>query len=588
MVLAESNDAGLTGDRADRGERTDEALEILAAAGRALHGEPDLARLVAWTVRAVGQLVGADEAAVCLLAHDTTPAWTSHPRSAVSYNLLGDPRTVPLIAPALDLPNGVVYADLRRAEGALLPRDRIRRIVPVDGLVVVPILGRDTLPLGLLLAGWRNRDTAAAGGPSPSSTTRDALVALAAHVGVALENQATLARMVEGEARGKEVVHLLQQAVRPPAPIVPFTELGVHYVAADPSAPTGGDLYDWLILPDGALHATVVDVMGKGVQATKDALIVTHALRLLAIDGCGMDRIVSRADALVSAQNPELVATLVVIRMWPETGRLQIAGGGHPPALLVHGIEVSEVPAPGIPIGWPGAGSETVVETTLDRSDTLILYTDGLIEATKDILRGLDELAAAARETASYPANSLARALVDRQLADAARHDDSLALVVRRRAPAPATPTHVLAPFQHQFTPNTAAVPVARHLLRDWLERVPVEEDAVDSLLLIASELTTNAVQQASGTPGSVLLRASVAEDGILIEVSDDGGASEAELPESAVDPELPDPEAEQGRGLFLVQELSDDVSWSRADGRTTVRVLKRAVIAGSETASLG
>jgi serine phosphatase RsbU (regulator of sigma subunit)/anti-sigma regulatory factor (Ser/Thr protein kinase) len=587
VAVAESSNAVLPvgAGRRDRGEV---ALEILAAAGRALHGEPDLGRLVGWTVEAIADLVGADEAAVCLLAHDATPEWTSHPNSTVAYSLLGDPRTVPLVAPALDLSNGVVYADLRRAEAALPPRDRIRRIVPVDGLVVVPIPGRDMLPLGLLLAGWRNAADAVAGAAttSPTSTTRDALVALAAHVGVALENQATLRRMVEEEARGKEVVHLLQQAVRPPAPIVPFTELGVHYVAADPSAPTGGDLYDWLVLPDGALHATVVDVMGKGVQATKDALIVTHALRLLAIGGCELGDIVRRADELVSAQNPELVATLVVVRMWPETGRVQIASAGHPPALLVHGTEVREIAAPGIPIGWPGAGSDGTVELVLDRSDTLILYTDGLIEATKDILRGLDELAAAARETASYPANSLARALVDRQLADAARHDDSLALVVRRRAPAPTTPTHVLAPFQHQFTPSPAAVPLARHLLRDWLERVPVEEESIDGLLLIASELTTNAVLHASSAPGAVQLHASVAEDGILIEVSDDGGPTE--LPDAAVDPELPDPESEQGRGLFLVRELSDDVSWARTDGRTTIRVLKRAVIAGAETAPLG
>jgi serine phosphatase RsbU (regulator of sigma subunit)/anti-sigma regulatory factor (Ser/Thr protein kinase) len=557
-----------------------DALAVLAAAGRALHGEPDLAKLVAWTVDAIADLVGAKETAVCLLAHDTTPAWTSHPSSSVAYSLLGDPRTVPLIAPALDMPGGVVYPDLRRAEASLPARDRVRRIVPVDGLVVVPILGSDGLPLGLLLAGWR--DGPAATPPS----TREALVALAAHVGVAVENQATITRMAEEEARGKEVVHLLQQAVRPPAPIVPFTELGVHYVAADPSAPTGGDLYDWLVLPDGALHVTIVDVMGKGVQATKDALIVTHALRLLAIDGCELDNIVSRADALVSAQNPELVATLQVIRFWPETGRLQIAGAGHPPALLVHGRDVTEVPAPGIPIGWPGAGSHGVVEASLDRSDTLILYTDGLIEATKDILRGLDDLAVAARETASYPANSLARALVDRQLADAARHDDSLALVVRRRAPAPTTPTHVLAPFQHQFSTNPAAVPVARHLFRDWLERVPVEADSLDGLLLIASELATNAVLYAGDGPGSVTLHAAVVDDGIVIRVSDDGGAG-AELPTSVVEqPELPDPEAERGRGLFLVRELSDEVTWSVEDGRTTVTVLKNAVIAAAEPAT--
>jgi serine phosphatase RsbU (regulator of sigma subunit)/anti-sigma regulatory factor (Ser/Thr protein kinase) len=435
--------------------------------------------------------------------------------------------------------------------------------------VVVPIMSRDGLPQAALLVG--DVDPVAI---EPDDV--DALAALAAHVGVALDNSANLARMEEVEARGKEVVHALQEAVRPPAPVVPYTELGVHYVAADPSAPTGGDLYDWMILPDGHLHLAVVDVMGKGVEATKHALAVTHALRLLAVEGAPLTDIVSRADALVTVQNPDLVATLLLGRYDPESGHLCLAGAGHPPALVVHNGEVREVSAPGIPIGWPGAGSSEIVELTLERSDTLIIYTDGLIEATKDILKGLDDLASAAAATASYPATSLARALVERQLADAARHDDSLALVLRRRSPAPSLPSHVLAPFTHLFSPQAAAVPIARHLLRDWLQQVPVEVAAVDSLLLVASELCSNAVRHASGDAGSVGLHAWVDGDSVRIEVSDDGsGLTWSE--HAATD--LPDPEAEQGRGLFLVREFADSVTTAQDNGRTVVQVSKHAVV---------
>lgn len=545
-------------------------LAVIAESARALHAEADLDELVAWTLDAVRRLCGSPEVGMCLFAHDTTPNWTAHPGASINVGLLGDPRTHPLLSPALDLPGGVVYRDIAAAERTLPPAHRLRRILPVDGLAAMAVHGVDGLARGLLIVGWKR--------PADlDEETRAAIAALAPHAGVAIDNHAVLQRMVEEEARGKEVVHRLQQAVRPPAPVVPYTELGVHYVAADPSAPTGGDLYDWLILPDGGLHLTVVDVMGKGVQATKDALIVTHALRLLAIDGCPLDDIIRRCDELVGAQNPELVATVVVARYCPDTGRLELAGAGHPPALIVHAGHATEVAAPGIPIGWPGAGSHGIVERTLERADTLILYTDGLIEARKDILRGLEELATAAAATASYPAGSLARVLVDRQLADAARHDDSLALVLRRRTPPPTAPVHVLAPLQHQFSPNPAAVPIARHLLRDWLVRVPVEAEAVETLQLIASELCSNAVQHMSPTePGTVVLHAWVEDDGVVIEVSDTGGA--LEIPAIA-DPELPDPEAEQGRGLFLVRELADELSSRVEDGRTIVRVLKHSVI---------
>jgi anti-sigma regulatory factor (Ser/Thr protein kinase) len=105
---------------------------------------------------------------------------------------------------------------------------------------------------------------------------------------------------------------------------------------------------------------------------------------------------------------------------------------------------------------------------------------------------------------------------------------------------------------------------------------VPVEDDAIESLLLAVSELCSNAVRHASGEPGSVQLRAWVDADDVHVEVSDDGGA----LAWTELRPDdLPDPEAERGRGLFLVQELADEVDAAVEDGRTLVHAVKRAVV---------
>lgn len=545
-----------------------ERLVILGQASKALHAERDPAKALKWALSAAGSLTGLAETAICLLPRHGSPTWSASHRS-VDFTRLEDPRRAPFLRQGLDTGTPVVLPDIPATDRMLPPDARLGRILPLHSLILAPVMSRDGLAQAAIVAG----DTV----PRQFREAEvEALVALAAHLGVALDNSATLARMAEVEARGKEVVHALQEAVRPPAPVVPFTELGVHYVAADPSAPTGGDLYDWITLPDGDLHLVVVDVMGKGVEATKHALSVTHALRLLAVEGCPLESIVARADALVTAQNPDLVATLLVARYRPTTGELRLAGAGHPPALLVSEKSVFEVAAPGIPIGWPGAGSHRVVELQLERSNTLVIYTDGLIESTKDILQGLEDLARAAKATASYPATSLARALVERQLADAARHDDTLALVLRRRAPSSALPTHMLAPFVHQFSPRAAAVPLARHLLRDWLERVPVETPAMHDLLLIASELCSNAVRHATGAPGSVALQAWAESDTIVIEVSDDG-SSLVGMDQAPDD--LPDPDAEQGRGLFLVRQLVDEVMSRLDDGRSVVRVVKRAVI---------
>jgi len=444
--------------------------------------------------------------------------------------------------------------------------EQLRRVLGLQSVVIMAVPRAEGSPHGLVLLGWAHDDL-------PPPATFAVAEALIAHLGVALDNRAAMAAL---EATQRSVVHKLQEAVRPPTPGVPQTELGVYYLAADEQASMGGDLYDWVILPDGTLHLAVVDVMGKGVSATKDAVAVTHALRLLVLDGVPLQGVIARADALVTAQNPELVATLLIGRYDPTSGNLRLAGGGHPPPLALLGGELEWIDAGGRPIGFPDAGSDGVVTIQLGRSDTVIFYTDGLIEATKDIIKGLEQLAGAAADTAGYPAAHMARALVERSQAGAVRNDDSLALVLRRRSPPPPHNGKPLAPLEYRFSPTAASVPLARHLLEDWLVRVPVARDEAADLLLVASELAANAVRHASGNPGSVSLRASVHGPDVTLEVEDDG-AEPMTLPGPA--DELPDGMAEKGRGLFLVEALVDVLETEVVDGRTLVRAVRRAVV---------
>jgi anti-sigma regulatory factor (Ser/Thr protein kinase) len=216
------------------------------------------------------------------------------------------------------------------------------------------------------------------------------------------------------------------------------------------------------------------------------------------------------------------------------------------------------------------------VELTLGRGDTLVLYTDGLIEATKDILTGLERVMRAAAETAQYPARHLARALVERSLSGAMRRDDSLALVLRRRIPPGRDPTPPLGAFEYRFSPSLATVPLARHLLGDWLEHLSLDDAERADLLLVASELVSNAVRHGSGAPGALAMRAWADADALVVEVEDDGAGMELDHR-----PEDPDLDAEQGRGLYVVRALTDDLTVRRIGERTVVRAVRRAVLPG-------
>jgi serine phosphatase RsbU (regulator of sigma subunit)/anti-sigma regulatory factor (Ser/Thr protein kinase) len=526
--------------------------------------------MLVWTVGAARAMTGADLSGLWMLGQDDAPQWrTSAVRSATAAVLaeLGDPRLHPALHSAVRLGVPVRFADLRAPSG---DGDLAAALPGIASLVVVPVPAHDGSAYGVLLVGDPRVNFFAG--------HRDELVALGAHLGVALDNAASRHALAELRATEQQMVNQLQAAVMPDRPEVPFTELGSYYSPADPGVATGGDLHDWVVLPDGDLHFAVVDVMGKGVGATKDALAVTHALRLLVMDGCPLEDVVARADAIVTNQNPELVATVLVGRYRPGTGQLRLAGGGHPPAFLVQDGKAAELAAPGVPIGWPGAGSERLLEVDLGRTDSVILYTDGLVEGTKDVVRGLATLRRFAEETAPYPAQQQARILVERTLEGAGRRDDSLALIIRRRMPPAHARVAALGPFEHHLSKSMAAVSVSRGLLREWLVRVPVDPDAIHDLLLSATELCANAVEHATWEDGGVVIRARTQGADVVLEVEDDGDG--LNWPLLALEP--PDPEAEHGRGLWLVRTFTDEVVPVVVANHTVIRCVKRAVVAGA------
>lgn len=378
-------------------------------------------------------------------------------------------------------------------------------------------------------------------------------------------------RLVKAQAAQRLVVDHLQQAVAPEPPGIEGADIAVAYVASDPSSPTGGDLFDWHLLPTGELHVAVVDVLGHGVTATKDALLVIHTLRFAAVDGTPLEHMVLRADELLSAEASDLVATVVIARYRPETGELQVASGGHPPALVV-GPDgaVAQLTATGGAIGWPGVGSDNIVSTRLRVHESLVLYTDGLIEARKNVIDGMDSLVGHAGDVAQLPAAEFADELVKRSLKGAHRRDDSLALVLRR------TRTKVMPDrMSWDVTPGSEIeMRTARLGLKEWLDN---HRSAADAPVLVAAELMANAVVAARST---VVLSAVMQAEGIVLEVSDDGSGDDRLVDRGK---RLPDADSEEGRGLFLVRQLSDGVSIMSTAAGTVVRCVMRPAVGGSQ-----
>lgn len=127
------------------------------------------------------------------------------------------------------------------------------------------------------------------------------------------------------------------------------------------------------------------------------------------------------------------------------------------------------------------------------------------------------------------------------------------------------------------MTPTPAAIRLSRHVLASWLQLQPmVDVDGVDDLLVACSELVTNAVSHASGADGSVSLRASVEGDGIRLEVEDDGVGFAWNPTGTVLDV---DPDDEHGRGLFIVETLTDTLDVRVEADRTIVSAFKGGML---------
>lgn len=136
-------------------------------------------------------------------------------------------------------------------------------------------------------------------------------------------------------------------------------------------------------------------------------------------------------------------------------------------------------------------------------------------------------------------------------------------------------------PFEHRFTPSFSNIRPARRLLGQWLAALPgADPDAIDDLLVVCSELVTNAVVHAADpelSSATIALRADTNGDSVVLEVEDPG--SGFAWPVAHVMGDVPDSE-EHGRGLFIVEALTDRLGVvQRDDHGTVVRCVKFGVL---------
>lgn len=186
----------------------------------------------------------------------------------------------------------------------------------------------------------------------------------------------------------------LQRAVLPES----FAGLTGWDVAVDyrPAGRTavGGDFYDAVPLPDGRLVAFVGDVMGRGVAATAAMAQTRSALRAYIALDPSPGTVVERLSVMFESLDLPQLVTLVYCVIDPAAETVAVVSAGHLPPLAVRldGTPEQLPVAPSPPLG-AGHHPREAVRCPLARGETLLLFTDGLVERRgEDIDAGTERL----------------------------------------------------------------------------------------------------------------------------------------------------------------------------------------------------
>jgi anti-sigma regulatory factor (Ser/Thr protein kinase) len=280
-------------------------------------------------------------------------------------------------------------------------------------------------------------------------------------------------------------------------------------------------------------------------------------LRAYALEGHAPGETLKRLDRLLQTISGRGMATAAYGVVDPTTGALRYASAGHPPPILVRRGYDAELltPISAPPLGSLPFAAYHEVEATLLPGDTLLLYTDGLIERRREPLTtGLERLRALA--AAPGTAEQLCQRVTE-QLVPPAGGDDDIAVVALRVAPVEAT-------LRVRFAADPQVLSQMRRLVTRWMQAHGAQPSEVAAMTLACSEACANAIEHAYA-PGVAYFELEARhEDGVVNLMVRDTGRWRAMRGSN------------RGRGLKMIAAAVDELDVRTTDAGTEVVMRRR------------
>ena len=213
------------------------------------------------------------------------------------------------------------------------------------------------------------------------------------------------------------------------------------YGGNQPSRGVSGDYFEVIERLDGRECVLLIaDVSGKGIAASLLTAYIEALSTAPIEDGLSPEEVFTRVSRRLYRRTPhERFATALLAALDPLTAAIRFANAGHNPALLLRADGATEqLASTGVPLGLLPNADYASHEVEMRPGDLLVLYTDGIVEATDPDDQEFDvsRLEALCRRHADEPLAAIAQAL-ERELAEFVRgvpYADDRTLVMLRRS----------------------------------------------------------------------------------------------------------------------------------------------------------
>jgi PAS domain S-box-containing protein len=256
---------------------------------------------------------------------------------------------------------------------------KVLRAIDASAVIIVPMIGA---------AGTIGAITLVSSGDARKLDAADVPLAerLARRSGTAVEH----ARLYTERTR---IAHALQEALLPRSlPEIPGVQLHACYSAAGELNEVGGDFYDVIDRGEDRWMLAIGDVCGKGPRAAGVTALARHTLRAAAMSGSSATEMLELLhQALLPQPDGADLCTVCLVTVdldpqdagdGPSHAEIGVALAGHPPPLLIHPDgEVTQLGRPGTLLGVLDSIDVTESRAEIGAGETLLLYTDGVIEA---------------------------------------------------------------------------------------------------------------------------------------------------------------------------------------------------------------